>query len=132
MNREKNTWFGINLTQRQSTSLFVLSIAGTLITSLMLLQMFTPLLIMVSAPYYGDMSYFFQTLLIMSPYYVGISIGLILSVYTLIKSRKIAKTYSQIMPTNISKTASANFCPNCGNKRSVKEMFCNQCGQEFR
>lgn len=133
MNRKEKTWFGIKLTQKQATNLFVLSIIGTLITFLVFIQIFIPLFIMYASPYsYGDLSYFFQSLLFMSPYLIGLSVGLILSVYTLFKSRKIAKSYSEFISTNISKQASTLFCPNCGNKRIAEEIFCSQCGQEFR
>ena len=133
MNRNKNTWFGIKLTQKRATSLFILSIAGTLITFSMVIQIFMPLFLMYSNPYYyGDPQYFFQSLLMMSPYFFVMIVGLSLSVYTLIKCRKIAKSYSEVIFTNSSQSRIATFCSNCGNIRSEEEKFCKQCGQEFR
>jgi len=133
MNRNETTWFGIKLTQRQATNLFVLSIAGTFITFIIVIQMFIPLLFMFTSPYYyGNISYFYQSLLMMLPYSIAFIIGLILSIYTLIKSRKIAKSYSELISTNSSKSRITMFCPNCGNKRSEEEKFCKQCGQELR
>ena len=133
MSRKETTWFGIKLTQRQATNLFILSIAGTFITFLIVIQMFLPMILMFTNPYYyGDLRYFFQTLLMMSPYLIALVIGLILSVYTLIRSRKIAKSYSELISTNSSKSRITMFCPNCGNKRSEEEKFCKQCGQELK
>ena len=92
MNRDETTWFGINLTQKQATSLFVLSIAGIFITFFIIIQMFTPLLFIFMGPYYaGSLIYFFQTMLMMAPYIIACLIGLILSIYTLRRSRKIAR-----------------------------------------
>ncbi len=133
MNRNETTWFGIKLTQRQATNLFILSIAGIFITLIVVIQMFMPLLYMLTIPYYyGNTSYFFQSLLMMAPYYIAFIAGLILSIYTLIKSRKIAKSYSELISTNSSKSRITTFCPNCGNKRSEEEKFCKQCGQEVK
>ncbi len=127
------TWFGIVLTQRQATSLFVLSIAGTFITFFIVMQMLMPMLYMFAIPYYpGNISYFFQSLLMMSPIYIACIIGLILCIYTLRKSRKIAKSYSEKMFSNSPKSKMSMFCPNCGNKRREEEKFCKQCGQELR
>ena len=133
MNRNETTWFGIKLTQRQATNLFVWSIVGIFITFSLVIQMFLPLLFMFTNPYYyGDIRYFFQSLLMMSPYYIAMIAGLILSIYSLIKSRRIAKSYSEIISTNSSKSRITMFCSNCGNKRSEEEKFCKQCGQELR
>ncbi|MHA2181489.1 MAG: zinc ribbon domain-containing protein [Promethearchaeota archaeon] len=133
MNRKETKWLGIELTQRQSTNLFILSIAGTLITFLIVAQMFLPLILMFTNPYYGgDLRYFFQTFLMMFPYLLALTIGLILSIYTLIRSRKIAKSYSEFISTNSFKSRTTMFCPNCGNKRIEEEKFCKQCGQELR
>ena len=133
MNRKETTWFGLRLTQRQATNLFVLSIVGIFITFFIMIQMLMPLFYMLTSPYYyGNLSYFFQSLIMMLPYSIAFIIGLILSIYTLIKSRKIAKSYSEFISTNSSISKVTTFCPNCGNKRSEEEKFCNQCGQELR
>lgn len=133
MNRNETTWFGLRLTQRQATNLFVLSIVGIFITFFLVIQMLMPLLYMFTVPYYyGGSNYFFQSLLMMAPYYIAFITGLILSIYTLVKSRKIAKSYSELISTNSSKSKITMFCPNCGNKRSEEEKFCKQCGQELR
>lgn len=133
MNRNETTWFGIKLTQKQATNLFVLSIVGIFITFFIVIQMLMPLLLMFTNPYYyGGSSYFFQSLLMMAPYYIACITGLILSIYTLIKSRKIAKSYSELISMNRFKSRITTFCPNCGNKRSEEEKFCKQCGHELR
>ena len=133
MNRNETTWFGIKLTQKQATNLFVLSIVGIFITFFLVMQMLTPLLYMFTSPYYyGNLSYFFQSLLMLSPYFIACITGLILSIYTLSKSRKIAKSYSELISTNSLKSRITMFCPNCGNKRSEEEKFCKQCCQELR
>ena len=98
-----------------------------------MIQMLMPLLYMLASPYYyGNLSYLFQSLIMMLPYSIAFIIGLILSIYTLIKSRKIAKSYSEFISTNSSISKVTTFCPNCGNKKSEEEKFCNQCGQELR
>jgi len=133
MNRNQTTLFGIKLTQKQATNLFVLSIVGIFITFFIVIQMLMPLLYMFTSPfYYGNPSYFFQSLIMMSPYYIAFITGLILSIYTLIKTRKIAKSYSELISSNSPKSRITMFCPNCGNKRSEEEKFCKQCGQELR
>ncbi len=43
MNRKETTWFGLRLTQRQATNLFVLSIVGIFITFFIVIQMLMPL-----------------------------------------------------------------------------------------
>jgi len=133
MNRNETTWFGLRLTQRQATNLFVLSIVGIFITFFIVIQMLMPLLLMFTSPYYyGNLSYFLQSLIMMLPYSIAFFIGLILSIYTLIKSRKIAKSYSEFISSNSSISKGTMFCPNCGNKRSGEEKYCKQCGQELR
>ena len=95
--------------------------------------MFMPLLYMFTdSYYYGNVSYFFQSLLMMLPYTIAFIAGLILSIYTLIKSRKIARSYSDLIFTNSSTSKLTMFCFNCGNKRSEGGRFCRQCGQELR
>ncbi len=133
MKRNETTWFGLRLTQRQATNLFVLSIVGIFITFFIVIQMLMPLFYMLASPYYyGNLSYFFQSLIIMLPYSIAFFIGLVLSIYTLIKSRKIAKSYSELISINSPKSRITMFCPNCGNKRREEEKFCKQCGQELR
>ncbi len=133
MNRNETTWFGLRLTQRQATNLFVLSIVGIFITFFIMIQMLMPLFYMLTSPYYyGNLSYLFQSLIMMLPYSIAFFIGFILSIYTLIRSRKIAKSYSEFISTNRPKSKITMFCPNCGNKRSGEEKFCNQCGEELR
>ncbi|MBY8984601.1 MAG: zinc ribbon domain-containing protein [Candidatus Lokiarchaeota archaeon] len=132
MNRNENTWFGIKLNQRRATNLFILSIAGTLITLVMLVQLFMPLVSMFLSPYYAEeLQYYFQIMLMNLPYLVVMIAGFAISVYTLIKCRKIAQSYSEVIFTNTSKSRIATFCSNCGNIRSEEEKFCKQCGQEF-
>ncbi|MHA1985353.1 MAG: zinc ribbon domain-containing protein [Promethearchaeota archaeon] len=133
MNRDDTTWFGIKLTQKQATNLFVLSIVGIFITFFIAIQMLMPLLYMFTSPYfYGDIRVFLQSILMMLPYLTAFIIGLILSIYTFRKSRRIAKSYSELMSAYNFKPNATMYCPNCGNKRSEKERFCKQCGQELR
>ena len=133
MDRTETTWFGIKLTQKQATNLFVLSIVGLFITFFLALQILMPLFYMFTNPYYFvDLRFFLQTFLMMLPYLTACIIGLILSVYTFRKSRKIAKAYSELMSINNFESKITMYCPNCGNKRHEKEKFCTQCGQELR
>ncbi|KKN06371.1 hypothetical protein LCGC14_1077970 [marine sediment metagenome] len=131
MNRNETTWFGIRLTQKQATNLFVLSIVGVFITFFVVIQMFIPLIYMFTSPY-GGIGYLWQSLFMLAPYYIAFLVGLILSIYSLIRSRKIARSYSGLMSTNSFKSKITMFCPNCGNQRSEEEKFCKQCGQEVK
>ena len=127
MDRRKTTWLGIRLNQRQATSLFVLSIAGTFILSFAVMQLFFQLSFYITNPYDDD--YFFQSLLMMIPIYIPFFAGLILCLYSLFRSRNIARFYDEIIFRNNSKSGVMMFCPNCGYKTNNIDKFCKNCGQ---
>ncbi|MHA2006148.1 MAG: hypothetical protein ACXABO_01485 [Promethearchaeota archaeon] len=132
MDREKTTWFGIRLTQKQATSLFVLAIAGTFILSFTVMQLLYSLTFYFTNPYYDDLSYFWDSLLSMLPIYIPFFAGLILCIHTLLRSRNIAKSYDDVIFRTNSKSRAMRFCPNCGFKPSGYDKFCNNCGQELK
>lgn len=134
MSRQNETWFGFNLTQKQSVYIFVLALLGVILSSMGILTMFYPYLMMAflyPSPYY-DFTYFLQMLLSMLPYFLVMAVILGLSAYTISKTRKIAKYYSYILVDSESGKRIALFCPNCGNKREGEHRFCNNCGQIFK
>jgi DNA-directed RNA polymerase subunit RPC12/RpoP len=68
----------------------------------------------------------------MLPFILVIVAFLIICIYSLIRSRKIAKFYSEVLVTKNFKSTTTIFCPNCGNKRIKAENFCKTCGQELK
>ncbi len=133
MSKDNRSWFGIKLTQKQSVSLFALALIGIFILSFMILFTFYPYISMfLFSPYYYNFEYFISMLIIMLPFILVIVAFLIICIYSLIRSRKIAKFYSEVLVTKNFKSTTTIFCPNCGNKRIKAENFCKTCGQELK
>ncbi len=148
MNRKKITWFGFNLTQKQSISIFILSIAGLFISVFLLMTMLSPLLmnILYYDPYYDpyyepDDFYVLMMIFGMLPYMFVICGVFVLSLYSLIRCRKIAKYYSpSIDPvieqkpkssyTEVPPKSISQFCSNCGEMKKGHEKFCSNCGHQ--
>jgi hypothetical protein len=142
MNRKKISWFGFNLTQKQSVHIFILSIAGLIISVFLLMTLVFPI-IMINIyydNYYPDDSYIIMTIISMLPFMFLSGVVFLLSLYSLIQCRKIAKYYSPLVdPVLEPKTKSqynevtpdpiAKFCPNCGKIKKSHEKFCTNCGQ---
>jgi len=146
--RKKITWFGFNLTQKQSVQIFILSIAGLIISLFLLMTMVAPLIMnIVYTPYYDpyfdpDDYYIIWMIVSMLPYIFVICGILLLSLYSLIRSRKIAKHYSPLIDpvlepkptsryTEVTPNPIAQFCPNCGKIKKGYEKFCTNCGQNL-
>ena len=143
MSRKNITWFGFNLTQKQAVSIFILSIAGLFISAFLFMTMLYPLMmnIMYNDPYYYPEDYFIMMLFSMLPYMFVFCGVFILSLYSLIRCRKIAKYYSpSIDPVIEQKPKSshteqkpksiAQFCSNCGEMKKSHERFCTNCGHQ--
>ena len=145
MSRKKITWFGFNLTQAQSVSLFILSIAGLFISTFLFMTMLYPIIMNVIYydPYYypPDDYYMMMMLFSMLPYMFVFCGVFVLSLYSLIRSRKIAKYYStSIDPvleqkpkssyTEVPPKSIAQFCSNCGEMKKSHERFCTNCGHQ--
>ena len=144
MSRKKITWFGFNLTQAQSVSLFILSIAGLFISAFLFMTMLSPLImnIMYYDPYYEPDDYYVMIMIFsMLPYMFAFCGVFVLSLYSLIRCRKIAKYYSpSIDPVIEQKPKSsyievppksvAQFCSNCGEMKKGHEKFCTNCGYQ--
>ena len=147
MSRKKITWFGFNLTQKQSVQIFILSITG-LIISVFLLMTIVPSLIMSVIqynsyydPYYDQNDYYIIMMIFsMIPYIVVICGIFLLCLYSLIRCRKIAKYYSPLIDpvlepkpkssyTEVRPNSIAQFCSNCGKIKKSHEKFCTNCGQ---
>lgn len=133
MSKNKITWFGFRITQKQAVIIFILALVGTCVLSMTTWSIIYLFVNWIIDPYdYMDLDYIFRMLITMIPYY-GISIVLlILCIYSLIRSRKIAKYYSELMTNQIQESKSIKFCPNCGSKRIGAEKSCKSCGQELR
>lgn len=147
MSRKKITWFGFNLTQKQSVQIFILSIVGLFISIPSLLMIVSPLIINIlyPNPYYDpyydpDDYYAIRMIFSMFPYIAVLCAIFLLSLYSLIRCRKIAKHYSPLVdPVLEPKTKAryteatpdliAQFCPNCGKLKKSHEKFCTNCGQ---
>ncbi|MFW9972921.1 MAG: zinc ribbon domain-containing protein [Candidatus Odinarchaeota archaeon] len=134
MSRKAPTWFGIKLSKKHATQVFILSLAGVFLLSMIIVPfLFSFISSFLSAIQYGDMDWYFQyTLLYMLPYLVVFITILIVTIYSLVKSRKVAVFYSNTPETSLSEAKAFSFCPNCGNKRTGIEKFCRECGEEFK
>ncbi|MEJ2276681.1 MAG: zinc ribbon domain-containing protein [Candidatus Lokiarchaeota archaeon] len=133
-NLKNLTWFGFNITQKQAVQVFVLSLIGILI-SIFILSSFV-YTIVLSMIYYNPIYdpghlYILRTFLSMSPYIIMVLIIFVLSSYSALRCRRIAKYYSKFM-FNVSKSANTpQYCPNCGQLRIKGAKFCKNCGAEF-
>ena len=143
MSRKNITWFGFNLTQKQSISIFILSIVGLFISSFVFMTILYPLImnIMYYDPYYYPENYVIMMIFSMLPYMLVFCGVFVLSLYSLIRSRKIAKYYSpSVDPVIEQKLKSsyneqrpksvAQFCSSCGEMRKGDEKFCTNCGHQ--
>lgn len=147
MSRKKITCFGFNLTQKQSVHIFILSIAGLFISVFLLMSIVSPLIMNIIYydssydPYYGpDDNYIILMIFSMLPYIVVICGIFLLSLYSLIRCRKIARYYSPLIDTVLEPkpkssytearpNSIAQFCSNCGKIKKSHEKFCTNCGQ---
>ncbi len=134
MGRKGPTWFGIDLSKKQATNLFILSLAGIFLVSMILLPLiFSFIMSLRSAILYEDFEMWIEySLLHMLPYLCILIIILIIIIYSLVRSRKIAMFYSEVIETQKSESRVLSFCPNCGNKRMGEEKFCRICGEELK
>jgi hypothetical protein len=144
MNRENITWFGFRLTQKQSVNIFILSVIGVVFSAFFLLMMVYPMIMsfMYYDPYYPPSGgYFFSMLLTMLAPILLFVVIFILSVYSLNRSRKIAKFYSPLVDpviepkpiprySDIQHSDIAQYCPNCGSIRKAHQRFCTNCGHQ--
>ena len=143
MSRKKITWFGFNLTQKQSVQIFILSIAGIFISAFLLMTMLFPLIMTIiyyDSYYYQDDNYIIMMVFSMIPY-MFVFCGLFsLSLYSFIRCRKIARYYSPLIDpvlepkpkssyTEVRPNSIAQFCSNCGKIKKSHEKFCTNCGQ---
>ncbi len=145
MSRKKMTWFGFNLTQKQSVSIFILSIAGLFISVFLFTSMLYPIImnfIYFDRYYYPpDNNYLMMMIFSMLPYMFVFCGVFVLSLYSLIRCRKIAKCYSPLIDpvlepkpkssyTEVTPKSIAQFCSNCGEMKKGHERFCTNCGHQ--
>ncbi len=133
MYRRKLTWFGFNITQKQAVQIFTLSLIG-IVFSLFLLSTFIYPLVMSFIyydPYYNSSNYVFQMLISMSPFLLLLLSVFLLSCYSAVRCRKIAKSYSLNMFNVTQSTNVPQYCQNCGQVRIVGHNFCKNCGEQF-
>lgn len=144
MKRENNTWFGFSLTQKQSVNIFILSLIGVIFSSFALFMMTYQMFISFSYydPYYYSENYVLQMFLSMLGPLMLLLIIFLLSLYSMIRTRKIAKFYSpSIHPefggkpiphhTPLARNEIVQYCPNCGNIRKADQKFCMNCGYQI-
>ena len=133
LERENLTWFGIKLTQKQATNIFILSFAGLFFLSLTMLPfLFSFIYMIINSISWGEAEYIMSSLFYTLPYFVIFICFSICCIYSLLRSRKIAKYHTDIIvPRNI-ESRGPLFCPNCGNRRIGIEKFCKSCGEAFK
>jgi pilus assembly protein TadC len=134
MNRKNLTWFGFKITQKQSVQIFILSLIGFIFSLFFLLSLIYPM-IMTIINYinygYGGFLTLFSMILSMSTYLIFISCIFIISTYSVIRARKIAKDYSEKMSDLSQLDQKPKYCPNCGELRIIGQNFCKNCGEAF-
>ncbi len=95
MSRENETWFGFNITQKQSVWIFVIALISVILTSYTLFSfIYTYLIMIITSPFF-DFGDFIMMMLTIGPPLGIIAVFLALSIYTVVKTRRIAKYYSQ-------------------------------------
>ena len=143
MSRKKITWFGFNITQKQSVQIFIVSIVGLFLSAFLLMTILSSLIMssIYYDPYYNpDDSYIIRMIFSMLPYMFVICGAFLLCLYSLIRCRKIAKYYSPLIDpvlelkpnsryTEVTPNSIAQFCSNCGKIKKSHEKFCTNCGQ---
>jgi len=134
MSRKASTWFGIGLSKRQATNVFILSLAGIILLSMIFMPfIFSFISSLISAVNYGEIQWWIQyALFYFVPFLTILSVILIIAIYSLLRCRKIAVFYSDVIDTSKSEVRVISFCPNCGNKRTGEEKFCRICGEDFK
>jgi hypothetical protein len=134
MSKDKFTWFGIKLSRKRATQLFILSFAGVFFLVMTLIPVISSLLLSLrNATIYGDVGYWFEhTFMYMVPYFAILLVFLIILLYSASTCRWIAQSYSDVINPQNNEPRIPMFCPNCGNKRTVIEKFCRTCGEEFK
>ena len=144
MTRKNITWFGFKITQKQSVQIFIVSIIGLFISVFLLMTMISSVMMnfMYYDPYYYPDDYFiFQVIYGMLPYILIFSATFFMSLYSLIRCRKIAKNYSPLIDpmlepkpipryTEVRPHSIAQFCPSCGKMMKGHKKFCTNCGRE--
>ncbi|MFX0008354.1 MAG: zinc ribbon domain-containing protein [Candidatus Hermodarchaeota archaeon] len=132
MSRKESTWFGIKLSRKHATQIFILSLAGVFILSMISLPMISSFIMsLINAIKYDELEWWLDSLVYNIPYFGVFITFLIISIYSVSKSRRVAKSYSDIIEPQQSGSRSLKFCPNCGNERIGIEKFCRTCGEEF-
>ena len=133
MKNEKKTWFGFKITQKQAVIVFILALIGTCVLSMMALSLIYMIFSLIFFSYdHLNLDYYVGLLISMGPYYTLCIVLLILCIYSLIRTRRIAKYYSEMMDSQIKGSEVGLFCPNCGNRSIGAEKFCRKCGEELR
>ncbi len=134
MSRKRPTWFGIKLSQKQATQVFILSFAGVFILAMTVVPMISSFFMsLINAIIYDDLDWFIHYSLGYNlPYLCIMGVFLAISIYSLSNSRRVAKSYSDVIEPQNNEPRTLMFCPNCGKKRTAIEKFCRACGDEFK
>jgi predicted RNA-binding Zn-ribbon protein involved in translation (DUF1610 family) len=132
MSRKESTWFGIKLSRKHATQIFILSFASIFILAMISLPMISSLIMSLrNAIKYDEFDWWIESLAYNLPYMGLIITFLIISIYSLSISRRVAKSYSDIIEPHKAEPRLLKFCPNCGNERIGIDKFCRTCGEEF-
>lgn len=134
MSRKRITWFGINLSQKQATQVFILSFAGVFLLAMISIPMISSFIMSLrNAIIHDDLDWWLEYALWYNvPYMCIMLFFLAITLHSLLKSRRVAQSYSDTIEPQNNEPRTLMYCPNCGNKRTVIEKFCRACGEEFR
>ena len=158
MKNDQPTWFGFNLTQKQSVFIFVFALIGLIICIMtfitFLSSMFMNFFYMMSYPYYDPYyndNYYIVSMLVSSiPMLVFFVVLTAICSYSISRCRKTAAYYRQFnffdrkqvyytpqkepqnyIERNNYSYSKPMFCANCGAQRKESHQFCVNCGKEF-
>lgn len=149
MGSNRLTWFGFKISQKQSVQIFIGSIIGLFISLFFLLTMLTNFLIELTyidpdPYYYYPRDEILREMVIgMIPFIFIFGLTFLLSFYSIIRCKIIARNYNSItdpiiaskpvfQKTEIRSHPVARFCPNCGRAQKGHEQFCIKCGNKLK
>ena len=145
MKREKLSWFGFKISEKQSVQIFIGSVIGFFFSLYAIISMLFYVIYNLTVWYnllpIEDQVYL-DLFLTWLPFAIIFGTTLFLSLYSMIHCRKIAKTYYEIndsvgsnnLPPKYTKKITKSVlrhCLNCGTEQKGHEKYCVKCGNNL-